>query len=302
MIVIFLFSLFVQRQRMSRPEPKKPAFIQLYRPSDDPTLAFNEENCESFFKQVHSVFDEIEDIFSKEGVTRTALVLSMRFISLATHHSIKMFHSNSTNIYFHCASGECPVDMMERTSQQVRTFDEQQTESTGEGMVTLKSGAGPSRKQGCGFFLHFFQRKKRGQEIWVLKQDEWNSFGIGCEQSSEPLLCMNQEFLTLFFPRYLYVLPSLQITFKLKDVMSILDTFSLKPSKTTAKRSLKAALEIDEQSILEQDQQVEDYLQSLNRNGQYGVMLYSNHDLIVPSPDGSTCIKKSLILDNASRH
>ena len=97
---------------------------------------------------MHSVFDEIEDIFSKEGVTRTALVLSMRFISLATHHSIKMFHSNSTNIYFHCASGECPVDMMERTSQQVRTFDEQQTESTGEGMVTLKSGAGLSRKQG----------------------------------------------------------------------------------------------------------------------------------------------------------
>ena len=60
-------------------------------------------------------------------------------------------------------------------------------------------------------------------------------------------------------------------------------------------------MEIDEQSILEQDQQVEDYLQSLNRNGQYGVMLYSNNDLIVPSPDGSTCIKKSLILDNASR-
>ena len=131
----------------------------------------------------------------------------------------------------------------------------------GKGWLHSNQVLDPHENKDVGIFLHFTQRKKRGQEIWVLKQDEWNSFGIGCEQSSEPLLCMNQEFLTLFFPRYLYVLPSLQITFKLKDVMSILETFSLKPSKTTARRSLKAALEIDEQSILEQDQQVEDYLQ-----------------------------------------
>ena len=38
------------------------------------------------------------------------------------------------------------------------------------------------------------------------------------------------------------------------------------------------------QKVLESDQRVEDYIKNLNRNDQYGVVLYSNNELIVPGP------------------
>ena len=52
------------------------------------------------------MFEEVEDIFSDKGVTRHCLVMTMRFISLAKHHDIKMCHTNDHNIMFHCVCND----------------------------------------------------------------------------------------------------------------------------------------------------------------------------------------------------
>ena len=56
--------------------------------------------------------------------------------------------------------------------------------------------------------------------------------------------------------------------------------------------------ENDRAAVLKQNQQVESYLLELNKKGQYGVILYSNSDLVIPDPDGTTLLIKYLDIYN----
>jgi len=55
--------------------------------------------------------------------------------------------------------------------------------------------------------------------------------------------------------------------------------------RKTVQRVVQTKRKKSEKMILEFDRKVEDYIRHLNKNEQYGVVLYSNADLIVPGEE-----------------
>jgi len=63
----------------------------------------------------------------------------------------------------------------------------------------------------------------------------------------------------------------------------MLEKHGIIPSQNrTVRRALTAISQKTKESIMHSDQKIEDYFKVLNHNGQYGVILYSNGELVVP--------------------
>ena len=58
----------------------------------------------ALYERVHEKFHDAVDIFSKNGVTKTDLFLTMCYISMETQHDIKETYPNGRSIIFYCAN------------------------------------------------------------------------------------------------------------------------------------------------------------------------------------------------------
>ncbi len=260
------------------------------------------ETFHKLFEIVHGFFPDAEDVFSERGVTRESLFLTMKYISLVTHHDIKEHHVNSSSTIFHCALSPVPEGTTRELIRKRKCSpdcssqpEDPETAETGGNVVTETSAQHErnAERHGCSFCFFF---GKRITELWVLKKDPRNSIGKECVMSSSPSLCMHESFITTLIRRHLFrFFISGGGKKEVEGVSEALDkVFSFSPSKSTLKNAWKCVKEADLKSILEQTQKVESYLMILNKNGHYGVILYSNGDFVVPSPDCQSSQLRSL--------
>ena len=249
----------------------------------------------SLIDQVQEKFSDACDIFSKDGVTKDELLLTMRYISLLRHHDIVQSYSNKNSIFFYCEEV-----IKNRKVKDEYCYFEKPIEIKGEQLTsknTEQHEQEDSDEAGCGFFLSFICDKKTG--MWVLRKDGRNSVGKECNKSYSPRLCMHQEFIATLIKRHLFDIHFSLSSVPVDNVLeSLTEKFEFTPSKRTLERALKIVLEIDPASILDQNQKIESYFTVLNKNGHFGVVLYSSNELVVPNSDGKTVTTKRLVLSS----
>ena len=259
-------------------------------------------NFRSLFEQVNVRFPEVVDIFSDDGVVRSDLVKTMRYISLMTHHNIRSYAPNSHTIFFLCAH-DYALKTVTSTHIEEAPYTEgaqEETEALEGNRNSTEGQEAPRDLDGsncCHFYLHFCKDK---ENLWRLKEDEKNNIEMSCGLCFQPTLCMHAGFIADLIRNHIPC-ASLDYDYKshLKLVSDILEReFSFKPNYFTLRIALNKVRENDRASVLKQNQQVESYLMELNKKGQCGVILYSNSDLVVPGPDGTTSLIKYLDIYN----
>ena len=261
-------------------------------------VTFSREQVRSCFQELHKQFVEIEDVTSEKGLSRSKLVMSMRFFSFARHNDIKMYHPNDHSIIFCCALADPPVNITPKRTVSNSTGADAGQDSEGEEITKAKPPEQRERNKGCGFYLRFDKRSKCGVETWILKNTSENWFSFECNFCRCPSLCVNRDFLVPFLKTHVLFLSEEKLVQKLGEVISSLkQRFNFDPPRKTLDKSWKIVLGNDLDSVLRQNQQVQDYLLKLNQNEQYGVILYMNGRLLVPSADCSSFLIKQLDLD-----
>lgn len=96
-----------------RPNKRQQFVCHFYRPSGKPEIKFSREALRELYEETHSVFKEIEDFSSEKGLTKTALIRSMQFFSLAINHDIARCRQNGHSVAFYCANADPPFKKTE---------------------------------------------------------------------------------------------------------------------------------------------------------------------------------------------
>ena len=248
----------------------------------------------ALYEKVHKKFDDAVDIFSKDGVTKTDLFLTMCYISMETQHDIKETYPNGRSIIFYCANAPTfarrnkRIPILEDVDMDDVPFGEMADEKDLiKDPCDISSKDGEEKKDFCHFFFRFSKRKTG---LWVFRTGRLTKAKEQCHPSSTPTLCMHKKFLADFIQRHLYRGHPSDCNEATKEkTMKKLETqFGLTPRSTTFHEAWNIMHQIDYESVLEQNQKVESYLMTINKNGHYGTVLYSNGDLLVPTTDG-TC-------------
>ena len=140
--------------------------------------------------------------------------------------------------------------------------------------------------------------------MWFFKERRGRlcSVSITCNTRLFPEICSQGTFLQVLADEFLDNLQQ-----NIEDVKTIIiakNLLSMKMSPTHLRnvwcvvRSMRNRSELQ---VLESDQQIEDYLLKLNRNGQFGIILYSNGELVVPNDTGRSQERRSCGTGQSSR-
>ena len=265
------------------PHERKLLYSSLYvgnkRDPSDPSCFHH------LFEDIHREYEETDNIFSPDGVDLDKLELSMRYIALGLHHDIKMVSCGSHTRLFYCAFADSPKLLPEKQRREKTLTDERRDDKKGKQTEKTDQKEVKRPPKGCGFFFHFCMKKG----LWVLKNDSRNSIGLGCEWSDTPSICMHSSFIARLIRHYLSTHPPCEKKLKLNVIREYLfQEFSLLPNGRTLDRAWREAKEKYDKPIQEKVPEIEKYMRDLNEHGQYGVLLYSNGDLIVPTPNGKS--------------
>ena len=264
-------------------------------------------SCDELFAIVYSKFNDVDYIFSKEGVPKDRLLLTMQYTALATQHEIQATYPGAHSVIFHCGLTITKPRKGWRKSEKPQVFEVQDTQN-GSGLSdrhaepTVMGTQAPSgkiiKKKPCGFFLVFAPTKKG---LWALKEDRRNCIPKECFPTSSPNICMNSSFISTFLSRHAVEYCSDAGRYRISELeLHLKSTFWFTPKRTTLYEGWNLARGINRGSVLAQNQMVQDYLRQLNVKGHYGVLLYSDGELVVPSADGKYSISKSLMYQNFS--
>ena len=219
---------------------------------------------EDLYKKVIQKFPDVDNIFTQDGVTKQTILMTIKFIALATHHEIKVEYPGGHSVLFYCGY----LDISKKGQQTNETI---------------------SLKKPCKFYLCFVPKKK--DKSWVLKQDDKNCIPNDCCETKSPSICMNEKFITILLHRHLPFFCSNKSNPDMRQMFEVLERkYLFIPKRPSLYRGWCGVCEMNEQSLSNQKQKVESYLRYLNKNGQYGVVLYSNGELVVPSNDGKRSI------------
>jgi len=266
-----------------------------------------EMSFDELYEIVASKFSDADFIFSKEGVEKDRLLLTMQYIALATHHEIKATYPGSHSIIFHCGVSITKPRKGGRKSKRDLVF---QVEDMQNGTELSDKPAEPTvmetqalsgariEKKPCRFFLLF---APKGKGLWALKKDSRNCIPRNCYETGSPNICMNSSFISKLISRHAVMFCSGGRKFEVSDLANYLEIeYWFIPKRTTLYEGWNRARGIDRGSVLAQNQMVQDYLRQLNVKGHYGVLLYSDGELVVPSGDGKYSISKNLMYQNFS--
>lgn len=221
-------------------------------------------------------FPSCADIFSTSGLSQEILVHSISCIAITSRHDIEMRHVNGTNLYFVCSTNPEPKT---------------RNKTEGNPPITVP---GPH----CPFHLHFFtpdvvprssRAKSKPEKRWYYcESDGWNSLLISCLPKDWPEICAKVSFLQLYIRQWLET-SGLSIDYvKNTVIIQVLKERKFGMNhQLSAQRAIQALRGKSQEKLLEADQKLEDYIHHLNKNGQYGAVLYSNGDLVVPAQGGS---------------
>ena len=253
--------------------------------------------------KTREVFPDSVDFLSPEGLDKQELHRSMQFLSVATTHSIKMKYIGGHCRIYYCARADCPVAGKRKYPVKRRMKKKEQGEITEEehpipdDKKDVTQECVRCRNDGCGFYFHF---EKRANGRWCFASaDPKNNVGRGCDFSLEDSICFTEGFVSDLLKNHFKTFYSARKRYTLLNLMTDFEKqFHFRPSRSTIDRAWKLALGMDLDSVLKQNQKIEDYLLRLNQNGQYGVLLYSNRLLLVPSSDGQTFVEKELYLSS----
>ena len=172
-----------------------------------PLWRLNSHDPETFhklFEIVHGFFPDAEDIFSEKGVTRESLFLTMKYISLVTHHDIKEHHVNSCSTIFHCALSPVPEGTTRELIRKKKCSSDCSSQQEASENAVVETSAQHERnaeRGGCSFCLFFGKRKT---QLWILKKDPRNNIGKECVMSFSPSLCMHQSFTADLITKHLF--------------------------------------------------------------------------------------------------
>ena len=255
-------------------------------------ISFEELN-----RGVMTMFPDADDVFSKDGISKQSLLLSMQYIALATHHEIKATYPGGHSIIFHCGVSitsrrkgrgnrvKQPTGTGQRQQESEASDKQQGTRST----EIQASGKTHFQKKPCKFYLCFVPK---GKGLWVLKDDRRNCVTSGCFDTNCPNICCNREFISTLISRHLPTFCSDRRNHTIDQLLqSLHNQFWFVPNRQTLYTAWNKALEVDTESVLLQNRKVEDYLRQLNKNGQYASLLYSNGEFVVPNLDGNAVVK-----------
>jgi len=255
------------------------------------------EELRYFYEYFHHEFDKLEDISVEGGVDRKSLVLSMRFIALATRHDLVMCHKNGHQIAFHCKFGVCPNNQDHQTTRRRSVGSSNEpldlTSQMGE-LPLYPMSFGTAQRKKCPFCLQF--SRSDSTKKWSLKKGENNCIDQYCGESDSPSLCMNGDFISLLLEKIanrcrMFLRPPCK-----QDVARILlDDYMFRPTKDTLDKGWKKAMKKDVDSVRRQNGQVESYLKELNKKEHYGVILYSNGDFVIPGLQGGAIVRTFLV-------
>ncbi len=239
---------------------------------------------ESLLEETRAVVPSCPHFFSADGLSSAQLANAMCCVAFALEHNIEARYRNSENVFYVCWLAPYPV---RRKSKQKSTSERSRKSSSyvraEELALSLLDEGREHRVQhtNCGFFLHF---QKICKNWYLVEDDTWNcvSSSYSCGKTAWPPICFRSSFIAFYLRGELGQSPSeAKVKTKIASLIQENKGFERCPARKI-QRVVSDLCGKSHNKVLEYDQRVEDFMQHLNTHKQYGVLLYSNGDLIVP--------------------
>ena len=220
-------------------------------------------------------YPDCPDILQERGVSLQELTLGMQLVSLFLGHNTAKVQNGGHYVSFTC-----------------RDFPAFRNRLVTKVSATVREIIPPpAPEERCPFCLLF---SKKGDKYYFERNNDRNTVEITCNGCKWPSICCKKEFIKFFLSNVAGInfnLTCVRDAGFWPRVRAAFTLYGIKCTPTLKSRVITDLMGVTEEQILRSDQRIESFMKYLNQHNQFGVLLYSNGDLVVPGARNGQLLK-----------